>query len=138
MSDLPISETHFRLLQSYGRNKLLRRLGEKERLELWRLTCESAGVPHVPRDAVVDRWKAFVSGESRDSSIAVNGDIDPAYVTVGITFREKLVAAHTTRTPALLRRLLRIFRKAHPDEAAYLEAVRELAVSALEPSKRRD
>jgi hypothetical protein len=133
----PITEVHFRLLREFGRSKLREKIAENERREMWRLVCQGAGVPYVPHEKVVEEWKNFISGESEKSSLALNGDIDPNLTTVGFTYRGALVAAHTTRTKALLRRLMTILRKCFSSDDEYLESVRLLAVEAMEGPRRR-
>lgn len=134
---VPVTEVHFRLLREFGRSRLRQKVDEEQRREMWRLVCQGASVPYIPHERVVEEWKAFISGESEHSSLALNGDIDPGFTTVGFTYRSALVAAHTTRTRALLRRILGIFRKCFGSDDEYLEQARLLAVEAMAPPPRR-
>lgn len=122
-----ITEAHFRLLQAYGRHPLPKRVSKREQRKVWELMCQSANLPHIDREEVVTAWKAFIGGQSEFSSIAINGDIDPNYTTLGVTYGGKLVAAHTTRTLALLRRVLLIFARSYPSRDAFLDAAEDLS-----------
>jgi hypothetical protein len=94
---------------------------------MWEMACQSAGLPVVPRDAVIGYWKQYIGGQSRHSSIAINGDIDPKYTTLGIAWEGKLTAAHTTRTTSLLERVLIIFAKCFSSRAEFLDAMEKVS-----------
>ena len=121
-----ISEAHFRLLKEYGRNDLPGRINVQEQRRLWEMMCQSAGLPHADREQVVEAWKTFIGGQSEHSSIAINGDIDPSYTTLGITYLGRLIAAHTTKTPALLGRVMEIFARSFDSRADFLNAAERL------------
>jgi len=124
-----ISEVHFRLLQTYGKNPLPQKIGKQEQRKLWQMMCEGASVPHVDRELVVDAWKTYISGTSRYSSIAINGDVDPKLTTLGVAYHGKITAAHTIKTPALLKRVMRIFAKGFESRSDFLAAAERLCIS---------
>jgi hypothetical protein len=124
-----ISEAHFRLLREYGRNDLPNRISPREQKRLWEMMCQSAGLPIVERERVVEAWKTYIGGQSEHSNIAINGDIDPRFTTLGITYLGKLTAAHTTKTPALLKRVLKIFAKSFSSRAEFLDAAERMCRS---------
>lgn len=136
MSD-QVGEGHFRLLRIFGKNVLQKNVSDKERRTMWELACRSAKLAIVPHDDVVEKWRLFVAGESKDSSIAINGDIDPQFVTLGVTYKSKLVAGHTSTTQALLRRLLQIWRRAFDSDEAFLEAVEAVTRASIGPQTKK-
>lgn len=133
-----VTEAHFRLLKEFGRNTLQQRLSDRERAMLWQISCKQAHVPLIPQDVVIEAWKEYVGGVSRRSGIAINGDVDPEYTTVGVTFDNLLTAAHTTKTKSLLVRLLRIWRRAFDSEADFLEAAERLVHRSLRPPRHKE
>jgi hypothetical protein len=136
-----VVEGHFRLLREYGRNPLPHRISDREQRELWRMMCQTAGLPHVERERVVEEWKRFIGGQSKQSSIAINGDIDPRYTTLGIAFHGKLSAAHTTKTSKLLERVMKIYARAYPNRDTFLDAAetlcRKIADRVFGPQEKR-
>ncbi len=123
----PITGAHFQLLQSFGRSALQRKSRDKDRRKLWALACQSAGLPVIPRDEVIDAWKKYVGGLSEHSSIAINGDIDPNYTTLGVTYRGRITAAHTTKTLSLLRRVIGIFARTFDSREDFLNGAEALS-----------
>lgn len=136
-ADPRITQAHFELLRNFGRWKLREKMSEEHERTTWEVACRTARLPVVSREEVVDAWRTFVTGESDRSSLAVNGDVDPNFVSIGVAWDGKLVAAHTTRTRALLRRVLSIFRRVSFSDEEYLEAVRELSVEAVTTPARQ-
>jgi len=136
-----ISLEHFRLLRTFGRNELQRKASDSQREEFWRMICQSApGVHYVPHEQVVSAWKEFITGNSQESGLAINGDIDSNYVSVGVTYHRKMAAAHTTRMKPLLNRLLRIYLQAFQNKAEFLNAMEEICkevVGAPETSEKK-
>lgn len=115
---------HFRLLKEYGRHPLPKQLHtRREREALWQALCQSAKVPYIPREEVEEEWKRFVAGSSKHSALAMNADIDPEFTTVGVSHYNRLVASHTTRTKALLERMVQFFARCHPDRSAFLNSM---------------
>lgn len=121
-----ITEAHFRLLREFGRNPMQKRATDRHRKDLWRMGCQSAQMPYVPRDKVIEAWKKYVGGLSAHSGIAINGDVDPAYTTLGVTFRGLITSAHTTKTVSLLRRVMMIYAKTFDSRATFLAAAESL------------
>ena len=93
------------------------------------MMCQTAHLALVPREEVEEAWKKYVGGQSEHSSIAINGDIDPNFTTLGITYLGKLTSAHTTKTPALLKRVLLIWSKSFTDRIEFLNAAERLCKS---------
>jgi hypothetical protein len=129
---------HFRLLRTFGRNEMQRRASDTQRNEFWRMVCQSTpGVPFVPHEEVVAAWKKFITGNAVDSGLALNGDIDPSYVSVGVTYKRKMVAAHTTRMKPLIKRLLSIYSKAFGTRAEFLDAMEALSKEVVEQGEKK-
>lgn len=76
---------------------------------------------------VVAQWKLFVGGVSKRSGIAMNGDIDPFYTTLGVTWDGNIYAAHTTKTSSLLKRVTGIFAKSFKTREAFLNAIEKIS-----------
>lgn len=123
-----ITEAHFRLLREFGRNTLQKKAKERHREELWRLSCQSGQVSYVLRSDVIEAWKKYVGGLSAHSGIAINGDVDPVYTTLGVTFRGLITSAHTTKTLSLLGRVLRIYAKTFDSREAFMTGAQALCV----------
>jgi hypothetical protein len=130
---------HFRLLQTFGRNPLQKKANDAQREEFWRMICDSAPrVEYVPHDQVVTAWREFITANAQESGLAINGDIDPNYVSIGVTYKRKMAAAHTTRTRPLLKRLLQIYMGAFDNRAAFLDQMEELCKEvANTPEKKK-
>lgn len=120
-----VTEEHFRLLQAFGKRS--KGLPEDHKKQLWGLGCEGARIPFVPHEIVVEVWKQYLGGTSQNSSIAVNGDASPGHVTVGICFKGKLTASHTTRVSSILGHLLRIRAEHCGSREEFLETTQILA-----------
>ncbi len=121
-----VTEPHFRLLREFGRNTFQQKLSDREREMMWQLSCRQGGVAVLPQEVVVEAWKEYVGGVSKRSNLAINGDIDPELVTVGVTYDELLTASHTSPMRPLLGRLLQIWRKAFASDEEFLEAAERL------------
>lgn len=122
----PITAAHFDLLKQFGRSSMQKKATARMREELWTMCCHGAKLPVVPLEDCKAAWKDYITGESRYSGLAVNGDIDPNYVSVGFTYQRRTTAAHTTRTEALLKRLLKIYRRTFRDHDAFLRRMETL------------
>jgi|GEM_PF-4855593 len=131
------TQRHFALLKNFGRATLQKKLPDKEKELLWGLSCRTGKVAELPLELVVDVWKEFVGGLSKRSGIAVNGEYDPQYTAIGVTYDRMLVAAHTTTTRALLERVLRIWRRTFASDGDFMESVRVIAERALGPQKKK-
>jgi hypothetical protein len=121
-----VSQEHFRLLQEFGRNELQRRVSDTQREQMWEFACQSARLPVIQRKVVIEHWKIFIGGISNRSGIAINGDVDPKYTTIGITWENHIYAAHTTKTTSILKRVLEIFAKTFSDRETFLSAAEQL------------
>jgi hypothetical protein len=132
-----VTKAHFDLLKNFGRSAVQQNLADKDKETLWRLSCQTARIVHVPLDTVILVWKDFIGGESSRSSIAINGDIDPNYTTIGVTFDRLLVATHTTTTRALLERVLKIWRRGFSSDEDFMESVRTISAASLQPPKKK-
>ena len=121
-----ITEAHFRLLREFGRNPLQKKANEGHRKDLWRMACQSAHVIFVPREVVIEAWKKYVGGLSAHSGIAINGDVDPQYTTLGVTFGGLITSAHTTKTVSLLRRVMMIYAKTFDSRESFLVGAESL------------
>lgn len=132
-----VTEAHFRLLKEFGRNTLQQQLGDREREMMWSLSCRQGGVTVLPHEIVVDAWKDYVGGVSQRSGLAINGDIDPEHVTIGVTYDNLLTASHTARTRPLLSRLLQIWRRSFSTDEEFLLAAQKLTTRSLGPKKKR-
>ena len=137
----PLAE-HFRILHNFGRSKLVQEKHDDLtfREEMWRMSCASARLPYVPHADVVAAWKQFIVGHHGDSSLALSGDVDPHFISLGVAFQHKLVAAHTLRTRTLLRQVLSIYARAFPEGNDFLAEVQGLCQEVLtsnEPKRKR-
>jgi hypothetical protein len=132
-----VTKAHFDLLKNFGRSAVQQNLADKDKDTLWRLSCQTARIAHVPLDTVVLVWKDFIGGESSRSGLAINGDIDPNYTTLGVTFDRLLVATHTTTTRALLERVLKIWRRGFSSDEDFMESVRGISAASLQPPKKK-
>ncbi len=132
-----VTEKHFELLKNFGRAQLQKQLPDKEKEMLWVMSCRTARIAELPLELVVDVWKEFIGGLSKRSGIAINGEYDPQFTAVGVTYDKVLVAAHTTRTPALLERVLRIWRRVFSSDDEFMESVRSIALRSLEAPKKK-
>lgn len=130
-----IDSRHFRLLREFGRSELARQLREQRKKpgeptegenQLWAHSIQQSGLESVSLRDVVAAWKDYVEGSSNQSGLVVNGDVDPIYVSVGVTWRGVITAAHTTRTEALIRRLLEIYARSFPTPEAFYLRLLEL------------
>lgn len=122
----PVTEAHFRLLKVFGRNPKTKTMKKKEQDQLWLMMCQSAGVPMVEREVTIHVWKDFVKGESKHSSIVINGDIDPNLTTLGVAFKGKISSAHTTKTKSLVGRVIQIWARSFSSRTDFLNAAQEL------------
>lgn len=134
---LKVTKAHFDLLKNFGRSAVQQNLSDKDKETLWRLSCQTARIAYVPLETAVSVWKDFIGGESSRSSLAINGDIDPNYTTLGVTFDRLLVATHTTTTRALLERVLKIWRRGFSSDEDFMESVRSISSSSLQPPKKK-
>jgi hypothetical protein len=121
-----VDERHFRLLRAYGRHELPERISRREQEKLWEMMCQSAGVPFAPREEVEQAWKTYIAGQAEHSSVAINGDINPRYTTLGVAYHGKITAAHTIKTPALLKRVLLIWAKSFGNRTEFLNAAERM------------
>lgn len=125
---------HFKLLQSFGRNKMQHDHPES-REQLWRMVCEGVRLPYIPHPEVVEAWMAYVAGDSMRTSLAVNGNVHPSRVIIGVLYDGKMAAAHTTQTQALLRRICGIFRQCFKSDEEFLEAMQQMCIGIIKPKK---
>lgn len=116
-----IREEHFRLLREYGRSPIVEKMSTKEREVFWATLCNSAMLPPVDHKLVVEEWKRYITGTSNESGVALNNDIDPTMCAIGVSYRKKLTASHTTRTTSLLDRLIALYAKCFPNREAFLD-----------------
>lgn len=121
-----ITVAHFNLLRAYGRNHLAKKVSKREAEKLWEIACNTAQIAYVPREQVEEEWKRYIAGQSNYSAIAINGDIDPKFVTLGITYVGVHHSSHTLRTMALLKRVLLIWARCFPNRSAFLSAAERL------------
>ena len=126
---IQVTEAHFRLLRVFGRNPNAKNMRKKEQDQLWAMMCQGANLPPVDRELTIDAWKRYVSGQSTHSSIAINGDIDPNFTTLGVSYGGAITAAHTTRTSKLLERVIKIWAKSFPSRDAFLNAAQGLCTN---------
>jgi len=110
----------------FGRNPRAKNMRKKEQDQLWDMMCQGANLPPVDRELTIDAWKQYVSGQSKHSSIAINGDIDPNFTTLGVSYAGTITAAHTTRTKKLLERVTTIWAKGFRSRNDFLNAAQEL------------
>lgn len=121
-----LSREYFRVLQQFGRNDVGRRLKGRAREALWRQALGFARLPYIPLKEVHASWLVFVEGSSSHSGLVVNGDIDPSYVSVGVTYHGVIGEAHTTKITALLKKLLAIYARRFRDPETFYRAVLDL------------
>lgn len=134
---MAIGKDHFDLLRHFGRSTVSNSVSDKEKEKLWELSCKAAKLPPAPYNDVVAEWKKFIVGDSVESNLAIATEIDPEYVAVGVTYKKALVATHTTKTAALLRKVLSLWRKAFDDDEAFLTSVHQITLSVLKPKKQK-
>jgi hypothetical protein len=114
------------LLRQFGRSDFQRQLSTRQREEFWKETCTKGHVQHVPLETVTAAWRSFVAGQSQHSGLAINSEVDPGYVSVGVTYNRRIQAAHTAPARSLLKRLLQLYRRGFPDEELFLLDVLKL------------
>ena len=138
-SEFPrVTVLHFKLLRTFGRNELQRRATDTQRNEFWRMVCESTpNVEYVPHEVVVSAWKKYITANSEDSGLALNGDVDANYVSVGITYKRKMFAAHTTPVRSLIKRLMSLHMRAFDNRVDFLDAMETLCKEVAEPKDQK-
>lgn len=99
---------------------MIDRMHSTEKKKLWEMLCTSARLPVVDHAIVVDEWKKYVGGVSNYSGVALNNDIDPNMTSIGVSFHKKLTASHTTKTTALLDRLIKMYTKCFGSREEFL------------------
>lgn len=119
----PVTQEHFRLLVQFGRSQIAQDLSTREQEKMWQMSCQTARVPFIDKTTVEEEWKRYITGQSKFSGIAINADVDPNYTTVGIQHNRRLTAAHTTKTKALLKKMLEIFARGHGSRESFLTSV---------------
>jgi len=132
---MAVDQAHFKLLRQFGQSDLQKTSTDDERERRWMMSCDQARLPRVPLANVKKEWVAFVSGSSRYAGLAVNGDIDPRWVSIGILYNGHLFAAHTVKSRVLLKKLLGIHARNFKDREAFLTSVLDLCPSDLGPAK---
>lgn len=132
-----VTPTHLGLLQRFGKSRMQRGLTSAKKAELWRLTCETGGVAHVPYEDVVDQWRRTVTGDSTQTSLAVGGTVDPEYVTIAVCYQGKSIGGHTSRVKVVLARMLRLYAKCFDDNQAFMDTVYKMAKKASSPKTRK-
>lgn len=129
-----VSPDHLHLLQSFGRNQLLRenasQVGFKEKL--WESTCVSANLPVVPYDKVVAAWRELASGKSSRSSVSLTNEIEPSVTIVQFNWDRRVYCTHPIRTRTLLRSLLRLFSHCFKTEEEFIQDVRSMCLEIAE------
>jgi len=129
---------HLSLLRQFGRSRFQRTLAPAQREEFWRETCKKGQIPHVPLAAVTEAWRRFVAGQSEHSGLALNGEIDPSFVSVGVTYHRRIQAAHTAPARSLLKHLLLLYRQAFKDEELFLLEVLDLCREENQKEKTKN
>jgi hypothetical protein len=122
----PVQAEHFVLLRQFGRNGYQKQATPEMREKLWEMVCQSSGVPYVDHAKVVHAWKDFITAQSAYSAIALNGEADPAYISIGIAFKKKLVASHTGKMIPILQRILRLYARTFRTREEFMEDVERL------------
>lgn len=128
---------HFELLHRFGRNRY-QKFAKSEKDHLWKLACEAARLPYLPWEEVLEHWKQFIAGQAEHSSLAINGDIDPHLVTVGVCHDKKLWGSHTTRTEKLLEKILEIYSRTFRTEAEFLDSIEKKCKSVKSVKKKEE
>jgi hypothetical protein len=131
----PIRAEHFKLLRTFGRNMKAQQLEDPMKDRLWQLACKTASLPVVPQEEVVKAWRLLVQGESTDSDLAINGDVDPEFTSIAVTYKKRMVASHTTHTDRLLLKLLSIYCRKFNGPAEFEQALLNLAAKAVSISE---
>jgi len=126
---------HFELLHRFGRNKYQKSASKIEKDNLWKMSCEAARLPHVPWEQVLEHWKQFLAGQAEHSSLAINGDVDPHLVTVGVCHDKKLWGSHTTRTEKLLEKILEIYSRTFKTPEEFFDSM-EKKCKSIKSSKK--
>ena len=138
-SRTPITRHHLELLRRFGRSQVQKKLPtKKQKQELWKLTCETAGVAHVPYEDMVDEWRRTVTGDSSQTNIAVGSTVDPDYVTLAVCYQGKSIGAHTVKLGKILTRLLRLHSENFQDPDAFIDSVRKMTHKADSRRRKRN
>jgi hypothetical protein len=132
----PVTKEHIELLQRFGRNARQKQLDDETRERFWELTCRMANLPHVEHAIVADAWRRFATATSDRSGVAIASDVDPQFVSIGITYDRKLFAGHTTSTRNTVARLLRIFSRCFPDKEVFLTEMHKICSTAWDERNR--
>jgi len=121
MSQGQIVSHHFYLLRQFGKNPMQKNADPQTREQLWMMCCQGANVPYVVHAQVVEEWKRFIAANAQYSGLAVNGDVNPQFLSIAVTYKKRMVAAHTTKTESLLKRILQIYSKTFKTPDEFLE-----------------
>jgi len=133
-----IGQKHFDLLRSFGRHKFQQQLPDAQKEQLWKVACDTAGIPYVPLELVTVEWRAMVGGVSERTKLVMASGPDPTYVSVGVLFDGKdLVASHTSTTQAVFKRVAFLFRACFSSDEQFLEAATSLLHAVVRPPKKK-
>lgn len=128
---------HFRLLRKFGQEPKTKELGEADLETMWKLSCDAAKLPFVPREEVYEAWKDFALGRSKESSVICAPDATPEYVVVGLAYKGKVFAGHTAKVEPLLVKILSYWSNAFGSEEEYMKRLHRLAVHAVRGKKTK-
>tara|TARA_Y100000310_G_C20293033_1_gene628070 strand:- start:62 stop:481 length:420 start_codon:yes stop_codon:yes gene_type:complete len=132
-----ITGAHLELLRRFGQNRVQRKLTSKKKEELWKLTCQTGGVPYVPYEEVVDEWRRMVTGDSNQTGLAIGATVDPKFATIAVCYREKSIGAHTVKIKALLARLLLLWSSCFETTDEFVSAVHDLTMKVADKKGKK-
>lgn len=104
-----VTQAHIKLLRSFGRNALGKRLKGTRREKLWQQSIAIAGIAPVPFEVVYEEWRKLVRGESENTALVIDADVDHRHVRVGVSYGGVVTASHTMPTKSALRSLLAVY-----------------------------
>lgn len=134
-----VTTQHLEVLKRFGRVAGVKQgqVTTEQRNQLWMAACQTAGLHFVPFDEVLATWRDFVVGKSDHSSIVMHPDVEPRWVTLGITYHRKIVAAHTVPTEPLLKRVLTVFMRQFKDKDAFLQQMEQICNEVANPPPKK-
>ncbi len=137
MSADKIEPEHLKMIVEFGRSPLQKSATEDQREKLWQMMCDGAKVPRVPHSAVIEEWKKYVLGQSEVTGFAMQPTPDPSFISVGVTFKRRLMASHTMKTRVLLKALLKAFSTQFSKEGEFKAAVEAVLEEVCEEKATR-
>jgi hypothetical protein len=131
-----LSGAHLTLFRDFGHQPNIAKLDRQERIQCWDHMCRLMKLPAAPYELVVEAWRDMVNGESDETRVTLANFIDPRIISVGITFRGKIQAAHSLQMKYLLRKILVLHMANFPDGGTFLHEMRNLCIKVASEANK--